>query len=71
MAETDAAGTCVVNNRIKSVKNISKITKSMKMVAAAKLRRAQALMAQTQAYVGGLQRFMESEVCAVLCCVCM
>lgn len=32
---------CVVRNRMKSVKNIQKITKAMKMVAASKLRAVQ------------------------------
>ena len=46
-------------NRIKSVKNIAKITKSMKMVAASKLRRATTSMMQAREYVAGIEGFFE------------
>jgi F0F1-type ATP synthase gamma subunit len=49
----------LVANRIKSVKNIEKITKSMKMVAASKLRRATASMLQAREYVGGVRTFFD------------
>lgn len=39
-----------IRNRIKSVKNIQKVTKAMKMVAAAKMRRAQERMEQARPY---------------------
>eukprot|EP00698_Gefionella_okellyi_P020703 TRINITY_DN6542_c0_g1_i1.p1 TRINITY_DN6542_c0_g1~~TRINITY_DN6542_c0_g1_i1.p1 ORF type:complete len:313 (-),score=82.40 TRINITY_DN6542_c0_g1_i1:39-977(-) len=48
-----------VSNRIRSVKNIAKITKSMQMVAASKLRRAQQKMDQARAYAGGVKGFVE------------
>ena len=44
-----------IRNRIKSVKNIQKVTKAMKMVAAAKMRRAQERMEQARPYSSRLQ----------------
>lgn len=39
-----------IRDRIKSVKSIQKVTKAMKMVAAAKMRRAQENMEQARPY---------------------
>ena len=39
-----------IRDRIKSVKSIQKVTKAMKMVAAAKMRRAQERMEQSRPY---------------------
>ena len=39
-----------IRNRIKSVKSIEQVTKAMKMVAAAKMRRAQENMEQARPY---------------------
>eukprot|EP00004_Rigifila_ramosa_P006751 TRINITY_DN17670_c0_g1_i1.p1 TRINITY_DN17670_c0_g1~~TRINITY_DN17670_c0_g1_i1.p1 ORF type:complete len:308 (-),score=101.51 TRINITY_DN17670_c0_g1_i1:23-904(-) len=44
-----------VKNRIKSVKNIQKITKSMKMVAAAKLRQVQVALEPTRPLYAGVK----------------
>jgi F-type H+-transporting ATPase subunit gamma len=45
-----------IRNRIGSVKNTRQITKAMKMVAAAKLRRAQESVLRTRPYAGILER---------------
>ena len=39
-----------IRDRIKSVKNIQKVTNAMKMVAAAKMRRAQERMEEARPY---------------------
>ncbi|MBH49479.1 MAG: ATP synthase F1 subunit gamma [Candidatus Marinimicrobia bacterium] len=44
-----------IRNRIKSVKNIQKVTKAMKMVAAAKMRRAEERMEEARPYAQRLQ----------------
>ena len=44
-----------IRNRINSVKNIQQVTKAMKMVAAAKMRRAQERMEQARPYANRLQ----------------
>ena len=51
-----------IRRRIRSVKNTQQITKAMKMVAAAKLRRAQENMEGTRPYAGRLDQFL----CALL-----
>ena len=43
-----------IRNRIKSVKSIQKVTKAMKMVAAAKMRRAQERMEESRPYSNSL-----------------
>ena len=43
-----------IRNRIKSVKSIQKVTKAMKMVAAAKMRRAQEHMEEARPYANRL-----------------
>ena len=43
-----------IRDRIKSVRSIQKVTKAMKMVAAAKMRRAQERMEQERPYTNGL-----------------
>ena len=48
-----------IRKRIKSVKNTQKITKAMKMVAAAKLRRAQDAAGAAVAYADGYQRLVQ------------
>ena len=45
----------VIRDRIKSVKAIQQVTSAMKMVAAAKLRRAQERMEQARPYEQRLQ----------------
>ena len=44
-----------IRDRIKSVKSIQKVTKAMKMVAAAKMRRAQERMEEARHYSHRLQ----------------
>lgn len=50
-----------IRKRINSVRNTQQITKAMKMVAAAKLRRAQDAAIEARAYSGGIERML-SEV---------
>src|SRR6476660_9561767 len=45
-----------VKTRIGSVKNIQKITRAMEMVAAARLRRAEQLIAALRPYAGAIRR---------------
>src|ERR1041384_6784332 len=47
-----------VRNRIKSVTSTQQITKAMKMVSAAKLRRAQDAIIQMRPYAGKLQEML-------------
>merc|ERR1711981_399652 len=47
----------IVKNRMKSVKNIAKITKAMQMVAASKLRGAETRVAAARPMVGSLKDF--------------
>lgn len=54
-----------VSNRIQSVKNIAKITKTMKMVAAAKMKAAERSLRRTRAYVAGLDAVMNAFDAAV------
>ena len=49
-----------IRRRIRSVKNTQQITKAMKMVSAAKLRRAQERMLAARPYAGGLRRILSS-----------
>jgi F-type H+-transporting ATPase subunit gamma len=49
-----------IRKRIKSVKNTQKITRAMKMVAAAKLRRAQEAAEANKAYTNGYQRLVQT-----------
>jgi len=48
-----------IRDRIKSVKSIQKVTKAMKMVAAAKMRRAQERMEQARPYSNSLAEVIE------------
>ena len=48
-----------IRNRIKSVKNIQQVTKAMKMVAAAKMRRAQENMEQSRPYTSKLSKMID------------
>ncbi len=48
-----------IRDRIKSVKSIQKVTKAMKMVAAAKMRRAQERMEQARPYSSSLSEVIE------------
>lgn len=54
------ASTIDIRRRIRSVKNTQQITKAMKMVAAAKLRRAQDRMFAARPYAGGLRVVLAS-----------
>ena len=47
-----------IRSRIKSVKNIQKVTKAMKMVAAAKLRKSQENMEKARPYEGRLKQLI-------------
>lgn len=47
-----------IRNRIKAVKNTQKITKAMKMVAAAKLRRAQEAIINARPYAKGIKQML-------------
>ena len=49
-----------IRNRIKSVKSIQQVTKAMKMVAAAKMRRAQENMEQARPYTNQLHDMLKS-----------
>src|SRR5207253_7459758 len=49
-----------VRNRIKSVQSTQQITKAMKMVSAAKLRRAQDAIVQMRPYASKLRDIMEN-----------
>ena len=49
-----------IRNRIKSVKSIQQVTKAMKMVAAAKMRRAQENMEQARPYTSQLSSMLDS-----------
>ena len=51
-----------IRRRIRSVKNTQQITKAMKMVAAAKLRRAQERIVAARPYAAGLREVLESVV---------
>jgi len=48
-----------IRDRIKSVKSIQKVTKAMKMVAAAKMRRAQERMEQSRPYSNSIKEVIE------------
>jgi len=52
------AGVKLLNKRIRSVKNTQQITKAMKMVAAAKLRRSQDAAVQARPYVERLEELL-------------
>jgi len=54
------ANTIDIRRRIRSVKNTQQITKAMKMVAAAKLRRAQERMFAARPYAAGLRQVLAS-----------
>lgn len=54
-----------IRDRIKSVKNTQQVTKAMKMVAAAKLRRAQDRMLQLRPYANKLKEIMANVTSAV------
>ena len=49
-----------IRDRIKSVKSIQKVTKAMKMVAAAKMRRAQENMEQARPYSNRLAEIIQN-----------
>ena len=49
-----------IRDQIKSVKSIQKVTKAMKMVAAAKMRRAQENMEQARPYTSKLNKMLNS-----------
>ncbi len=51
-----------IRNQIKSVKSIQKVTKAMKMVAAAKMRRAQENMEQSRPYTSKLNNMLNDLV---------
>lgn len=53
-----------VRNRIKSVQSTQQITKAMKMVSAAKLRRAQDAITQMRPYAKKLQEMLSNIVCS-------
>ncbi|MEO0469900.1 MAG: F0F1 ATP synthase subunit gamma, partial [Bacteroidota bacterium] len=54
-----------IRNRIKSVKSTQQVTKAMKMVAAAKLRRAHDRMLQLRPYSAKLQEIIGNVIAAV------
>src|SRR5690349_8385392 len=54
------ANTIDIRRRIRSVKNTQQITKAMKMVSAAKLRRAQERMFSARPYAGALREVLIS-----------
>ena len=54
-----------IRGRIKTVKNTQQVTKAMKMVAAAKLRRAQDRMLQLRPYAAKLKEIMTNVTSAV------
>src|SRR6187431_2023040 len=54
-----------VRNRIKSVQSTQQITKAMKMVAAAKLRRAQDAITQMRPYASKMKEILENVAASV------
>src|ERR1051325_7306530 len=54
------ANTIDIRRRIRSVKNTQQITKAMKMVSAAKLRRAQERMFAARPYAAALRQVLSS-----------
>ena len=54
-----------VRNRIKSVQSTQQITKAMKMVSAAKLRRAQDAITQMRPYAQKLQEMLSNIVSSI------
>ncbi len=52
------ANTRDIRNRIKSVKNTAQITRAMQLVAASKMKKAQALALQGRSYAGALLRIL-------------
>src|SRR3954463_2269092 len=60
-----AANTRDIRRRIKSVKNTAQITKAMQMVAASKMRRAQAAALAGRPYADALNRVLRSLQAAV------
>ena len=54
-----------IRNRIKSVKSIQQVTKAMKMVAAAKMRRAQENMEQARPYTFKMEDMLSNLVSEV------
>ena len=54
-----------IRNRIKSVKSIQQVTKAMKMVAAAKMRRAQENMEQARPYTKRISSMLDSLILEV------
>jgi F-type H+-transporting ATPase subunit gamma len=50
----------IINRRIRSVKNTRQITKAMQMVAASKLRRAQAAATGPQAYTNAARQLLQN-----------
>src|SRR3989338_3879347 len=51
-----------IRRRIRSVENTKKITRAMEMVAAAKLKKLQDLLKQSDRYLGELKRVLETLV---------
>ena len=54
-----------IRNRIKSVKSIQQVTKAMKMVAAAKMRRAQENMEQARPYTFKMENMLNNLISEV------
>lgn len=59
-----ASGSKEIRTQIASVKNTQKITKAMEMVAASKMRKAQARMLETRPYVEKVKRVISHVSCA-------
>ncbi|MBA3815705.1 MAG: F0F1 ATP synthase subunit gamma, partial [Parachlamydiaceae bacterium] len=49
-----------IRTRLRSVENIKQITKAMEMVAAARLKRAQAKAEQSRPYISKMKAILES-----------
>src|SRR5262249_61083556 len=57
---SDMATMREIRNRIRTVKNIEKITRAMKLVAAARLKRAQSRVEAARPYAEKMQRVMQN-----------
>ena len=53
-----------LRRRVRSVRNMQKITKAMKMVAAARLRRAQERVVAARPYANTMMRVLGAACCA-------
>ena len=58
-----------LKDRIRSIKNTRRITEAMRLVAAARVRRAQEAVLKTRPLIGQLQMVCEKSILLILCCI--